>query len=145
MGRSELTGGLGCLKRCAKTVLVCIILMIPCGCIMLCDIGESFSAVPYGGMYTTSYWTERKEVDGVECVFKHESRFPIGFFGNLNVKFWNAYGDYRDTCTYRRYQEWMKLPRSERTVKTYRLVDGNRWVEVEKDGKKEKRKKDEGL
>ncbi len=101
------------------------------GCILLNDIAEGFNAVPYDGMYTTSYGAHIVTNNGVEVLCKTKSQFPIGFWGNLNVKFWNAYGDYHKTSTYRRYQEWKELPSSQKEVIYWRgkKVDG-KWEEI---------------
>ena len=119
------------IKKLFKMVPMIIILVSLGGCIVLSDIGESFSCVPYGGMYTTSYWTEPYEKDGVQYLDRYSARFPIGFWGDLNVKFWNAYGDYRNTKTFKRFLEWQKLPDKEKgkVVGRYKKV-GNEWVEI---------------
>lgn len=102
------------------------------GCIFISDIAESFSTVPYDGMYTTSYGANIVTNNGVEILCKTKSQFPIGFWGDINVKFWNAYGDYRKTSTYKRYQEWCKLPSSKREIIYWRgkKVNG-KWEEIE--------------
>ena len=120
------------MKHKLKMLTLCIAsLLILNGCMLLSDIGESFSCVPYDGMYTRSYWNEPFEKDGEEYLNCYESQFPIGFWGNLNVKFWNAYGDYHKTSTYKRFQEWCKLP-DEQKRKLYarkKKLDG-KWVDV---------------
>ena len=105
--------------------------MLTGGCIVLSNFSEGFSAVPYGGMYTTTYWFDTYEKDGVQYVDRYESVFPIGFFGDLNVMFWTAYGDYRNTSTYKRFLEWQKIPNKEkgRIINRSKKVDGN-WVDV---------------
>lgn len=124
--------------KTAITASLMYAMALSSGCILVSDIAEGFNPVPYGGMYTTSYFVETMEENGEEVAVKYMERFPIGFFGDLNVKFWNAYGDYKNTCTWRRFQEWRKLPESERAVPCWkgRKVGGN-WVEIEswKDGK----------
>ena len=40
----------------------------------------------------------------------------MGLLDDLNIKFWNAYGDYRNTGTWKRYQEWKELPDEQRFV-----------------------------
>ena len=111
-------------------LLILVLLFCP-GCIIMSDIAESFSCVPYGGMYTRSYWTEPFEKDGVQYLDRYEAQFPIGFWGNLNVKFWNAFGDYRKTSTFERYKKWHELPDKERgkVVGRYKKV-GKEWVEI---------------
>ena len=110
---------------------ISIILSAFSGCILVSDIAEGFNPIPYDGMYTTSYGMIIATENGVDVLYKTKSQFPIGFWGNLNVKFWNAYGDYRKTSTYRRYQEWTKLPSSEKEIIYWRgkKVDG-KWEET---------------
>ena len=120
------------MKSICKAAAISIALVAFQGCILVSDIAEGFNTVPYDGMYTTSYGAHVVTTNGVEVLCKTRSQFPIGFWGNLNVKFWNAYGDYRKTSTYKRYREWTKLPASEREIIYWRgkKVDG-KWVEIE--------------
>lgn len=120
------------MRTAIQVIAISIILVAFSGCILLNDIAEGFNAVPYDGMYTTSYGAHIVTNNGVEVLCKTKSQFPIGFWGNLNVKFWNAYGDYRRTSTYKRYQEWTKLPSFQKEVIYWRgkKVDG-KWVEIE--------------
>ena len=120
------------MRTAIQVMAISIILVAFPGCILLNDIAEGFNAVPYDGMYTTSYGVHIVTNNGVEVLCKTKSRFPIGFWGDINVKFWNAYGDYRKTSTYKRYQEWTKLPPSEKEIIYWRgkKIDG-KWVEIE--------------
>jgi len=120
------------MKYICRAAAISIVLIAFQGCILVSDIAEGFNPVPYDGMYTTSYGAHIVTNNGVEVLCKTKSQFPIGFWGDINVKFWNAYGDYRKTSTYKRYQEWHKLPSSEREIIYWRgrKVDG-KWVEVE--------------
>ena len=120
------------MKSICAAIIMSTVLVAFQGCILVSDISESFNPIPYDGMYTTSYGAFIATENGVDVLYKTKCQFPIGFWGNLNVMFWNAYGDYRKTSTYKRYQEWRKLPSSEREVIYWRgrKVDG-KWVEVE--------------
>lgn len=119
------------MKFFSRMAVISTFLALFPGCILISDIAEGFNTVPYDGMYTTSYGAHIVTNNGVEVLCKTRSQFPIGFLGNLNVKFWNAYGDYRTTSTYRRYREWSKLPSSEKEVIYWRgkKIDG-KWVEI---------------
>ena len=120
------------MKSICKAAAISIVLVAFQGCILVSDFAEGFNPVPYDGMYTTSYGAFIATENGGDILYKTKSQFPIGFWGNLNVKFWNAYGDYRKTSTYRRYQAWTKLPPSEKEVIYWRgkKVNG-KWVEIE--------------
>ena len=95
-----------------SAIFTTIMLGLP-GCIIMSDIAEGFSCVPYDGMYTTAY-SSTKDEEGNFHYWKEQ--FPIGFWGDLNVKFWNAFGDYHNTRTWKRYQEWRALPEEQRRV-----------------------------
>lgn len=109
-----------------KLIAVVLFSIVTSGCITMCNVAECFDPVPYSGMFTTSYWGENYEIDGVKYVDTMEARFPIGFFGACNVYFWRAFGDYRKTCTYTRYKEWDNLPGREKgkVIATFKMVDG---------------------
>ncbi len=120
------------MKSIVKIITLYISLIAFPGCILVSDFAEGFNPVPYDGMYTTSYGAFIATENGVDILYKTKSQFPIGFWGDINVKFWNAYGDYRKTSTYKRYQEWRKLPSSEREIIYWRgkKVNG-KWEEIE--------------
>ena len=101
------------LKQTTKLAIVILAVLSLPGCILMSDFAEGFSAVPYDGMYTTSY-TSTKDDEGNFHYWR--SQFPIGFWGSLNVKFWNAYGDYHNTKTWKRFQKWKSLPEEQRYV-----------------------------
>jgi len=94
------------------TISIISVMLLP-GCMLISDISESFNPVPYGGLYTVSY-TSTKDADGNLHYWR--SQFPMGLLDDLNIKFWNAYGDYRNTGTWKRYQEWKELPDEQRFV-----------------------------
>ena len=71
-----------------KLIAVVLLSIVTSGCITMCNVAECFDPVPYSGMFTTSYWGENYEIDGVKYVDTMEARFPIGFFGACNVYFW---------------------------------------------------------
>ena len=100
-------------KLTSKLTFIIVSLLLLPGCIIMSDFADGFSAVPYDGMYTTGYSTTKDE-DGNFHYWKEQ--FPIGFWGDLNVKFWNAFGDYHNTMTWKRYQEWRALPEEKRRV-----------------------------
>ena len=120
------------MKSFSRIASTSIILTLFSGCILISDIAEGFNPVPYDGMYTTSYGAHIVTNNGVEVLCKTKSQFPIGFWGDINVKFWRTYGNYRKTSTYKRYQEWRKLPSSEREIIYWRgkKVSG-KWEEIE--------------
>ena len=100
-------------KLMHKAICTIVIMLCLPGCILMSDVAEGFSTIPYDGMYTTSYYSTKDE-DGTIHYWREQ--FPIGFWGSCNVKFWNAFGDYHNTQTWKRYQEWRALPREQKRV-----------------------------
>ena len=99
------------IKLMLKLIAIVGSLVLFPGCILMCDFAEGFNAVPYDGLYTTSYMSTKDEAGNFHY---WREQFPIGFWGDLNIKFWNAYGDYHKTKTWKRFQEWKALPKEQR-------------------------------